>query len=204
MWRKVNGWIIDRNAEFAEGTRLARRAVALAENDALAFTRAGHSLLHLADDHEGGAALIDRAKILNPNLAAAWLLGGFARIGLGRLEDAIAHFSQAMRLSPLDPEMYRTEAGLALAHLLCGHFDEAASWATKAYRGQTGFLMVIAILAATHALAGESVEAERAMQQLRQLSPDLRISNLRGWLPLRRAQDLTMFADGLRKAGLPE
>ena len=204
VWRKVNGWIVDREAEFAEGARLARRAVALGENDAAALTRAGHSLLHLADDHEGGVALIDRAKALDPNLAAAWLLGGFARIGLGRLEEAIAHFSQAMRLSPLDPEMYRTEAGLALAHLLSGHFDQASSWAMKAYRGQTAFLMVVGIIAASHALAGHIDEAQPWMRQLRELNPNLRLSNLRGWLPLRRQQDLDMFADGLRKAGLPE
>jgi hypothetical protein len=30
------------------------------------------------------------------------------------------------------------------------------------------------------------------------------ISNLRGWLPLRRSQDLAIFSDGLCRAGLPE
>jgi len=32
----------------------------------------------------------------------------------------------------------------------------------------------------------------------------LRISNLKDVLPLRRPEDLAKFADGLRKAGLPE
>jgi TolB-like protein len=204
VWRKVNGWITDCAAEFAEGERLARHAIALGENDATALTRAGHTILHLADDHGAGVALLDRAKILNPNLGAAWLLGGFARIGLGQLEEAIAHFSQAIRLSPLDPEMYRAEAGLALAHLLGGRFDEASTWAAKARRGQPGFPMVIGISAASHALAGQREEAHRDMKHLRQLNPDLRVSNIKGWLPLRRSQDFAMFADGLRKAGLPD
>jgi hypothetical protein len=39
---------------------------------------------------------------------------------------------------------------------------------------------------------------------LRQLDPALRISNLRDWLPIHRPEDLAMFADGLRRAGLPE
>jgi hypothetical protein len=30
------------------------------------------------------------------------------------------------------------------------------------------------------------------------------IANLKDWIPFRRPQDLELFADGLRKAGLPE
>jgi TolB-like protein len=204
VWKKVGGWIVDREAEFAEGVRLARRALALGENDATTVARAGHSLLHLADDHDTGVMLLDRAKTLNPNLATAWLLGGFARIGIGRLEEAVAHMEQAMRLSPLDPEMYRTEAGLALAYLLLRRFDEASMWAARARRGQPGFLMVVGTSAAAAALSGDMERAEREMQELRRLNPNLRCSNLRGWLPLRRPEDIATLAEGLRKAGLPE
>jgi hypothetical protein len=63
---------------------------------------------------------------------------------------------------------------------------------------------VVAIIAASHALAGRTDEAQRAMKHLRQLDPALRTSNLRDWLPIRRPQDLAVFSDGLRKAGLPE
>ena len=35
-------------------------------------------------------------------------------------------------------------------------------------------------------------------------NPDLRASNLRDFAPFRRAEDFAMFANGLRKAGLPE
>ena len=204
VWKKVSGWIVDRESEFAEGLRLARRAIALDENDATTVARAGHSILHLADDHDTGIALLDRAKSLNPNLATAWLLGGFARIGIGRLEEAIAHMEQAVRLSPLDPEMYRTQAGLALAYLLLRRFDEASMWAARARRGQHGFLMVVGTSAAAAALSGDMESAQREMQELRRLNPDLRCSNLRGWLPLRRPEDIATLTEGLRKAGLPE
>jgi hypothetical protein len=42
------------------------------------------------------------------------------------------------------------------------------------------------------------------MARLRQLMPELRISNLENLIPLRRSEDFARFADGLRKAGLPE
>ena len=83
FWRKVNGWMTDRTQEIAEGARLARRAVELGRDDAVALTRGGHALAHLAGDLDGGIALLDRALVLNPNLAAAWFLGGFLRTWRG-------------------------------------------------------------------------------------------------------------------------
>ena len=44
FWRKVNGWMTDRPREIAEGARLARRAVELGRDDAVALTRGGHAL----------------------------------------------------------------------------------------------------------------------------------------------------------------
>ena len=133
---------------------------------------------------------VDRALALNPNLAAAWFLGGFLRTWRGEPDSAIEHFTRAMRLSPLDPEMFRMQAGMAMAHLFAGRFDAASSWAEKAYRDLPSFLMVVAIIAASHALAGRMDEAQRAMQHLRQLDPALRISNLEDWLPIHRPEDL--------------
>ena len=204
FWRKINGWMTDRSQEIAEGARLARRAVELGKDDAVALTRGGHALAHFAGDLDGGIALLDRALVLNPNLAAAWFLGGFLRIWRGEPDDAIEHFARAMRLSPLDPEMYRMQAGMAMAHLFAGRFDAASSWAEKAFRDLPSFLMVVGIIAASHALAGRTDEARRAMHHLRQLDPALRISNLKDWLPFHRPEDLATFADGLRRAGLPE
>jgi hypothetical protein len=109
-----------------------------------------------------------------------------------------------MRLSPLDPEMFRMHAGMAMVHLLAGRFDAASSVAEKSFRDFPNFLIVVGTMAASHALAGRANEARRAMDHLRQLDPTLRISNLKDWLPLHRPQHLAALADGLRKAGLPE
>jgi len=204
FWRKVNGWMTDRLQEIAEGARLARRAVELGEDDAVALTRSGHALGHLAGDLDGGIALTDRALVLNTNLASAWFLGGFLRVWNGEPDGATAYFERAMRLSPLDPEMYRMQAGMAMAHLFAGRFDTASSLAEKAFRHLPSFLMVVGVIAASHALAGHQDEAQRAMNHLRQLDPTLRLSNLADWLPIRRPKDLATFADGLRRAGLPD
>ena len=84
FWRKVNGWMEDERArEMAEGTRLARRAVELGKEDADRLRARRHVLAHLTGDLDGGIALLDRAQMLNPNLASAWFLGGFVRVWRG-------------------------------------------------------------------------------------------------------------------------
>ena len=42
------------------------------------------------------------------------------------------------------------------------------------------------------------------MARLRQLEPELRLSNLRDFLTLRRSTDFANWEEGLRVAGLPE
>jgi TolB-like protein len=204
FWRKINGWMIDYARESAEGARLARRAVDLGRNDAVALTRGGHALGHFGGDFHRCVALLDRALMLDPNLSAAWYLGGFQRISLGQHEQAIQHFAHAMRLSPLDPELVRVQTGMAMAHLFAGRLDTALSWAEKAAGEMPDFLLVAAVIAAIHALAGRTDEARRAMRHLRTLDPALRVSSLPNWILLHRAEDLAILDEGLRKAGLPE
>jgi TolB-like protein len=204
FWRKFNGPMADRAPATDDGMRLARRAVELGEDDAVALARAGHALAHLAGDLDGGIALIDRAQVLSPNLAAVWFLGGFLRIWRGEPDEAIKRLTHAMRLSPLDSETYRMQAGTALAHLFAGRFDDASSWAAKALRTLPSFVMAAAVIAASHALAGRTDDARRAMHHLRELDPALRLSALTTWLPIRRPENLAALADGLRQAGLPE
>jgi len=204
FWRRVNGWTTDHATETAEGARLARRAVELGRDDAIALTRGGHALAHFAGDIDGGIALLDRAVVLNPNLASAWFLGGFLRVWRGEAENAVEHFERAMRLSPVDPELFRMQAGMAMAHLFAGRLDAASSCAEESYKNLPSFLLAVSIVAASRALAGRLDDARRAMAELRELDPALRISNLTAWLPIQRPEDLSVFAEGLRIAGLPE
>jgi len=204
FWRKLNGWMTDRPAEIAEGTRLARLAVTLGRNDAVALTRGGHALAHLAGDVDGGIALLDRARLLNPNLAPAWFLGGVLRALRGETEGAIKDLAHAVRLSPVDPEMFRMQIGMSLAHFFAGRFDLATQWAEKALGNLPNLLAPVALVAASYALSGQMDKAKQAMRHLRELDPLLRVSNLRDWLPIQRAEDLARFAQGLRRAGLGE
>ena len=109
-----------------------------------------------------------------------------------------------MRLSPVDPELYRMQAGIAMAHLFAGRIETASAWAERSYGNLPSFLMVVALIAATRALSGRHEDAKRAIEEVRKLDPALRVSNLSAWLPISCPEHLSIFADGLRKAGLAE
>ena len=117
----------------------------------------------------------------------------------------IERFARAMRLSPLDPEMFRMQTGTAMAHLFAGRFDAASSWAEKGIRGSCRASCCVSASSqrAMRLLADRTKRSERC-SHLRQLDPTLRVSNLADWLPLHRPEDLATFANGLRRAGLPE
>jgi TolB-like protein/tetratricopeptide (TPR) repeat protein len=204
FWSKFNGWVADRSQAIAEGARLTRRAIELGKDDAVALARGGHGVANFLGDVASGIALIDKALVLNPNLAAAWFLGGFVKIMQGEPDNAIERMRYAMRLSPLDSEMYRMQGGTALAHLFAGRYDEAARWAEKALRDLPSFLIIVCVMAASHALAGRMDEARRAMGDLRRLDPALRLSGLKDWLLFHHPEHLAVLSEGLRRAGLPE
>nr|WP_237352636.1 hypothetical protein [Rhizobium leguminosarum] len=69
--RKSNGWMLNPADETAEATRLARRAVELGWDDAVALIYGGYVIGYVGGDLDDSAACIDRALFLNPNLAAA-------------------------------------------------------------------------------------------------------------------------------------
>jgi TolB-like protein/class 3 adenylate cyclase len=97
---KDNGWISVTANEIAEVSRLARRAIELGKDDAIALTASGVALAYVARDLDAGAALIDRALVFNSNLAEAWSCGGWLKNWLGEPEAAIKRFARAMRLDP--------------------------------------------------------------------------------------------------------
>ena len=201
---KVNGWFSDTANEIAEVKRLAQRAVELGKDDATALAAGGHALAYVVLDLEVGAALIDRALVLNSNSAEAWHYGGWAKTFLGEQEAAIERFARALRLSPFDPRVTGMRVGTAVAHFFLGRYDQAASWAAMALQDNPDHQPGLRVAAASNAMAGRPEQAHKAVARLRQLNPALRVSNLKDVLGPWHAEGISRYEEGLRQAGLPE
>ena len=202
--RKFSGWMSDVAQETSEAERLARRAAELGRDNPVALCTAGLGLAAVAGYLDEGADLIERALQLNPNLAWAWQFNGWVKVLCGEPDAAIEFLQRAMRLSPQDPHIFNMRAVTASAHFFAGRYSEAATWAEKAIRDRPSYPFANIIYPASKALLGNLEDARHATAQLRKLDPALRISSLRHLYPLRREEDFVIWADGLRKAGMPE
>ena len=203
--RKACGWMTDPSQETAEAERLAWLAVEFGKDDAIALCTAGIVIAYVVGNLDDGNALIDQALALNPNLAWAWVFGSWAKIWLGEPDAATERAARAMRLSPNDPEvLFFMQTATAYSHFLVGRYAEALAWAQTAMRQRPNFVISICAAAASGALAGRLSEAQEAMARLRQLKPALCIGDLKELSPFRRPDDSARWAEGLRKAGLPE
>ena len=202
--RKFQGWVTDHVRETAEAARLARRAVELGKDDAVALSLAGWTLGFVVRDLDAGVGFVDRALGFNPNLAMAWYFSGWLRVWLGKSNVAIEHFARAMRLSPLDPVIWFAQVGTAHAHFFAGRYDEASSWARMALRDLPDILPALRIAAASDASAGRLDDAKKTMARMRQIDPTRSISNLADVLGPYGPEEFARYAEGVRKAGLPE
>jgi TolB-like protein/class 3 adenylate cyclase/tetratricopeptide (TPR) repeat protein len=203
--RKANGWMIDPDKEIAIADRLARRAVEIGRDDAVALCYAGDVLAYVVGDLDDGNAFVERALTLNPNLAAAWGASGWMKICFGEPDTAINQVSTAMRLSPLDPRLFDWQTFTALAHFCAARYDDAAAWAQRALRDQPNYGFAMRVAAASYALAERLAQAQQVIARVREIDPQRRLSNLGDVMsPLRRAEDRAKWVEGLRVAGLPE
>jgi TolB-like protein len=203
--RKSCGWMVDRQRETVEAERLARLAADFGKDDAVALCTAGIVLGYVVGNLEDGNALCDQALALNPNLAWAWVFGGWIKIWLGELEAASERGTRAMRLSPNDPEvLFFMQTATAYSHFLNGRYSDALSWARTAMRQRPDVVISICAAAASGALAGRLDEAREAMTRLRRIEPNICAADLPALFPFRRPDDSTRWAEGLKKAGLPD
>jgi adenylate cyclase len=203
-WRGQNQWTDDVAQERADALRTARRAAEVGKEDAVALAWAAYTLAYVGRESEHAAPLADRAIELNPNLALAWGISGWARLNLGQLEIAIERLARGMRLSPFDPGVRAWLTATGVAHLLAGRYEESLSWTRRTMHAYPDFPAAWRVAATCYALAGRIEEAKATCARLRELEPQLRVRNIRDLFAPYRSADLAKFEEGLRMAGLPE
>jgi adenylate cyclase len=156
-------------------------------------------------DHGTADGALDRALILNPNCAHAWLVRGYVSVRQNRPEPALDAFQRALRLSPLDPLGFATTAGIALAHLAAERYAAAIEWADRSSRESPRYTPSLRNKVIALAHLGRIAEARAALERELELHPGLTIAAVRGMYAATLAPELlAVFVEGYRKAGLPE
>jgi TolB-like protein len=175
------GWIA-REKGLGPGHAHAIRAIGLDDRDPFGHIALGYWALMERRTEESIAAF-GQAVTLNPNSAAAHshLSRGFAFTGRDR--EAIEHGEEAIRLSPLDPEMALFLGAIAVAHYAAGRYEESIRRSIEAQRLRPGFQGSRRLLVACLALAGRLGEARALLPEIRREQPKLSIAWIRQNVP---------------------
>jgi TolB-like protein/Flp pilus assembly protein TadD len=194
------GWI-DRGQGLSPGRQHAARALALDDRDPWAHFALGYWAMMERRTAESLAALRQAVK-LNPNSAAAHAHLSRSLGFAGQADEAIEHGEEAIRLSPLDPDMALFLGGFAAANFAAGRYAEAIHYATEAARLRPGFQGVQRMRCASLAQAGRIDEARAALAALRRLQPELSLDWIRANVPYQTAELMDRYVEGMRLAGL--
>jgi TolB-like protein len=194
------GWIAA-DQGMRSGRQHAIRAIALDDCDPWGHIALAYWAM-MERRTEESIASFRQAVTLNPNSAAAHshLSRGFAFAGRDR--EAIEHGQEAIRLSPLDPEMALFLGAIAVAHYTAKRYREAAHYTAEALRLRPGFQGAQRLHCASLAQLGRVEEARRLLATVRHEQPELSIDWVRANVPYQTEELAERFVEGLVRAGL--
>jgi adenylate cyclase len=200
---RVSNWSPNLEADRMECIRLARATLKYGGDNAIALARAAFALASVGQELDEGISYVDRALVLDPNLSLAWHSSGWLRIYSGEHATALIHIDRAVRLSPLDLEVYGMEGARACAYLHQDRYADSILYAERAIQRQPLWLPAFRYLAAALALSGQIEQARKVVARLLEISPSGPMSRAVNLQPLRRPEDAARMIEGLRLAGLP-
>jgi adenylate cyclase len=163
LFRVVQGWSADRDADGRAALDHARRALDIDEQT---------SYLRDLDEAE---RLYARASEVNPNESLNWLQWGNARSFRGDGNGALAHVGRAISLSPLDPARHFYESIQASAALTAGEMDLAIDAARRSLRLNASHVSTHRVLAIALSLSGRIDEARPVVRRILELEPALTV-----------------------------
>lgn len=207
-WRSIligQGWSKNPSEDAREAEALAKRAIRLDPQNALALATCGHLQSFLFHDYDSALMYLERARAASPSSAFAWIVSSATESYLGRGADAIRMAERSLRLSPKGRDLFFFYNFLSLAHYSAGAYDEAVKWARISEIEHPLYTSNLRMLCACLAGVGRIEEAREVTDRLLALEPGFTLGTYeRTREPFKPSDLRRRFIDDLRRAGLPE
>jgi tetratricopeptide (TPR) repeat protein len=187
-----------------ECLELSRRGLEHAAGNPQVMVHCGMALVQACREYDWGMAVVRAAVEANPNNLMIVTAAGVASIHCGGIDDALAFFHRANRLSPFDAFSHIWLSGTAHCHIILGQYAEALDWASRSLALNTNFDPTYWMLASANAHLGRIDEAKHFLAELQRLAPDISIARIRAGQPARFPDRLAALLEGLRMAGMAE
>jgi TolB-like protein/Flp pilus assembly protein TadD len=189
------GRVEDRRNNRQTGIGLARRALRVGGDDAVALANVAHVLGYFNEDIDAAIAIVDRATGLNPSCASGWRFSGFQRLYAGQCELAVQHFEKSIRLSPREARWSQL-TGIAIAQFFRGELEGAAATLLQALQENPTYPLANRFLASCYAHMRRIDEAREVVSRLRAITPMV----LPEETNYRNPEHRELFLSGLRRA----
>jgi adenylate cyclase len=180
---------------------LAQKAITL--NDSVGSPHSLLGYIYLAKrQYEKAVAEVEQAVALSPNDADARAHMANIFNYVGKREESINLSKQAIRLNPFPQSYYFTFLGEALC--LAGQYEEAIKAYKKALHLNPKDSLSKPGLAVAYSLLGREEEARAMAAEFLMIRPRFSVKRWEMGIPYKNRADITLFADTMRKVGLPD
>ena len=155
-------------------------------------------------DFDAAFDLLDRALRSSPSSAIAYARSSPVFTYVGDAAEGRRRATQALRLSPFDPQIFFTQAVLGFAAYTEGDYTDAIIWGHRSHAANPRYTAGLRTLAASLAAGGQIEEARRIGEVLLSLDPGFRVKNFCQNYAYREEHRRDRLAVHLLLAGLPE
>jgi TolB-like protein/DNA-binding SARP family transcriptional activator len=160
----------DRRHHMTNAVEAAGRGVIVDEHDPAAHWAMGRALW-LKGSHDEAIGELQQTVTISPNFALGHYALAFVHSQSGDPRAAIEAADHSRLLSPFDPLMFGMLGSKAMANVRLGQFDEAAAWSVKAAMQPNAHILILAIAAFCHVLAGRIEQARTYADAIRRAQP---------------------------------
>jgi tetratricopeptide (TPR) repeat protein len=201
MLRLTRGLVSDPAAETRAALEHTQRAVDADPDCAMALAMEGMIHCQFRRDLDRAAATLERATVLGPHEALAWLFKGVVHAFRDEGEPARDSAEQALRLAPMDPMRYFFDSLAAASVLAAGAHGRAIELAQRSLRANAGHSSTYRTLAIAQVCSGQVEEARQTVRRLLAVEPGFSIARFQARVP--QGLLATRFARALAEAGVP-
>jgi TolB-like protein len=166
----------DRKQHAARALESAGRGLIVDEQDPAAHWAMGRALW-LRGRRDEAIGELRQAVELSPNFALGHYTLAFVHSQSGDPLSAIEAADHSQLLSPFDPLLFGMLGSRSMAHARLRQFDEAATWSAKAAMQPNAHVLILAIAAFCHALAGRIDEARAYAAAIRKARPGFTVDD---------------------------
>jgi len=195
------GWSESREASIKNLGELLEKALQIDDKDPMALNYAAEHQLFLGN-HDQGIAYAKQAVAEGPSMEAPYNTLGRIQMFNGSPLEGIENMKRGMRLSPTQ---FATRSGLlGTAYRNARQLDLAVDTLEATVKRFSKFVAGWVALASCYVLMGREKEAMQKVAEILRLDPTYTIARYTSPNLYRDKDSMEIWADSLRKAGLPE